>query len=121
MVGDIVVRIDTVGDCRSAVAKDRITGKVRDDAETLLDFVFGDMNVECHRYIVYIDNYIWYYIYARMFRLNKLHTSSIPTNIEDDDLVTPKAPRGKRSDLTEKDLEEFVRSFSSVMMAGHLE
>ncbi len=56
-----------------------------------------------------------------MFRLNKLHTSSIPTNIEDDDLDTPKAPRGKRSDLTEKDLEEFVRSFSSVMIAGHLE
>jgi hypothetical protein len=56
-----------------------------------------------------------------MFRLNKLHTSSIPANIEDDDTTTPKAPRGKRSDLTEKDLEEFVRSFSSVMMAGHLE
>ena len=56
-----------------------------------------------------------------MFRLNKLHTSSIPMNIEDDDPVTPKAPRGRRSDLTEKDLEEFARSFSSVMMAGHLE
>lgn len=56
-----------------------------------------------------------------MTRLNKLHTSSIPANIEDDDLTTPKAPRGKRSDLTEKDLEEFVRSFSSVMMASHLE
>ena len=28
-----------------------------------------------------------------MFRLNKLHTSSIPANIEDDDLTTPKAPR----------------------------
>ena len=40
----------------------------------------------------------------------KLHTSSISANIEDDD--TPKAPRGKRSDLTEKDLEEFTRSFS---------
>jgi hypothetical protein len=36
--------------------------------------------------------------------------------IDDDDavIVTPKAPRGKRSDLTEKDLEEFVRSFSSM-------
>ena len=60
-----------------------------------------------------------------MFRVNKLHTSSIPANIEDDD--TPKAPRGKRSDLTEKDLEEFTRSFSSVMTTttttttGHLE
>jgi hypothetical protein len=61
-----------------------------------------------------------------MFRVNKLHTSSIPTNIEHDD--TPKAPRGKRSDLTEKDLEEFTRSFSSVMTTtttatstGHLE
>lgn len=57
-----------------------------------------------------------------MFRVNKLHTSSIPENIEDD---TPKAPRGKRSDLTEKDLEEFTRSFSSVMTTatstGHLE
>lgn len=54
-----------------------------------------------------------------MFRVNKLHTSSIPENIEDD---TPKAPRGKRSDLTEKDLEEFTRSFSSMMLTtGHLE
>ena len=56
-----------------------------------------------------------------MFHFNKLHTSSIQSNIEDDDPTTPKAPRGKRSDLTEKDLEEFVRSFSSVMMASHLE
>ena len=56
-----------------------------------------------------------------MLRLNKLHTSSISANIEDDDTVTPKAPRGKRSDLTEKDLEEFTRSFSSEMLAGHLE
>jgi len=48
----------------------------------------------------------------------QIHTSSIPENIEDD---TPKAPRGKRSDLTEQDLEEFVRSFSSTMTTGHLE
>ena len=45
----------------------------------------------------------------------QIHTSSIPENIEDDDLVTPKAPRGKRSDLTEQDLEEFVCSFASTM------
>lgn len=51
----------------------------------------------------------------------QLHTSSISTAIEDDDIHTPKAPRGKRSDLTEKDLEEFVRSFSATMVAGHLE
>lgn len=47
--------------------------------------------------------------------VTKLHLSSISsTTIEDDDNspVTPKAPRGKRSDLTEKDLEEFARSFS---------
>ena len=56
-----------------------------------------------------------------MIRINKLHTSSIPTHIEDDEATTPKAPRGKRSDLTEKDLEEFTRSFSSEMLAGHLE
>lgn len=35
-------------------------------------------------------------------------------NIEDDydetDLTTPKVPRGKRSDLTEKDLDEFTCS-----------
>ena len=57
----------------------------------------------------------------------QIHTASIPANIEADD--TPKAPRGKRSDLTEKDLEEFTRSFSSVMTTttttttttGHLE
>ena len=45
----------------------------------------------------------------------KLHMSSILANIEDDDPITPKAPRGRRSDLTEKDLEEFVRSFSSII------
>jgi hypothetical protein len=45
----------------------------------------------------------------------QIHTSSIPENIEDDDILTPKAPRGKRSDLTEHDLEEFVRSFASVV------
>lgn len=54
---------------------------------------------------------------------SKLHTSSNSAMIEDDDndLSTPKAPRGKRSDLTEKDLEEFNNSFSSILMAGHLE
>ena len=51
----------------------------------------------------------------------QLHTSSNSATIEDDDLMTPRVPRGRRSDLTEKDLEEFARSFSSVMMAGHLE
>jgi hypothetical protein len=51
----------------------------------------------------------------------KLHLSSISAStIEDDDNSpeTPKAPRGKRSDITEKDLEEFVLSFS---MAGDFE
>lgn len=45
-----------------------------------------------------------------------LMSSISATMIDDDDteIVTPKAPRGKRSDLTEKDLEEFVRSFSSM-------
>ena len=54
---------------------------------------------------------------------SKLHTSSNSAMIEEDDndLPTPKAPRGKRSDLTEKDLEEFNNSFSSILMAGHLE
>ena len=55
---------------------------------------------------------------------NKLHASSNSATIEDDehDLLTPKVPRGKRSDLTEKDLEEFTHSFSAIMMtAGHLE
>ena len=54
---------------------------------------------------------------------SKLHTSSNSAMIEDDDidLLTPKVPRGKRSDLTEKDLEEFTRSFSAFMTAGHLE
>ena len=51
----------------------------------------------------------------------KIHTSSIVSIIEDDDLTTPKVPRGKRSDLTEKDLEDFVRSFSCVMITGYLE
>ena len=53
----------------------------------------------------------------------QLHTSSISTTtIEDDDLDTPKAPRGRRSDITETDLEEFTRSFSYGMaMAGYIE
>jgi hypothetical protein len=49
-----------------------------------------------------------------MYNIQKLHTSSIPTNIEDDDPITPMAPRGKRSDLTEKDLAEFTYSFSNM-------
>ena len=53
--------------------------------------------------------------------IQTLHTSSISATIEDDDIPTPRAPRGKRSDVTEKDLEDFVRSFSSAMVAGHLE
>ena len=53
--------------------------------------------------------------------IQKIHTSSISATIEDDDIQTPKVPRGRRSDLTEKDLEEFACSFSSVMLAGHLE
>jgi hypothetical protein len=58
-----------------------------------------------------------------MTLLSKLHTSSTSATIEDDDidLLTPKVPRGKRSDLTEEDLEEFTRSFSAYMTAGHLE
>lgn len=56
-----------------------------------------------------------------MHHIQQLHTSSISAAIEDDDSHTPKAPRGKRSDVTEKDLEEFVHSFSSVIVAGHLE
>jgi len=47
--------------------------------------------------------------------IQKIHTSSISATIEDDDIVTPKAPRGKRSDVSEKDLEDFIHSFSSVM------
>ena len=54
--------------------------------------------------------------------IQQLHTSSISANIEDEHPITPKAPRGKRSDLTDKDLEEFTRSFSEcVMSSGHLE
>jgi hypothetical protein len=57
---------------------------------------------------------------------SKLHTSSNSATIEDDDtdLFTPKVPRGRRSDLTEKDLEEFTYSFSAFMTAtaaGYLE
>ncbi len=54
--------------------------------------------------------------------IRQLHTSSISANIEDEHPITPKAPRGKRSDLTDKDLEEFTRSFSEwLMLSGHLE
>jgi hypothetical protein len=35
-----------------------------------------------------------------------------------DDNSTPKAPRGKRSDLTEKDLEIFIQSFGALMSDG---
>lgn len=57
----------------------------------------------------------------QMHNIQKLHTSSISAMIEDDDIETPKVPRGRRSDLTEKDLEEFVCSFSSVILAEYLE
>jgi len=54
----------------------------------------------------------------------QLHSSSNSATIEDDesviDLMTPKVPRGRRSDLTEKDLELFEHSFST-MMASYLE
>ena len=39
--------------------------------------------------------------------------------VDDEYPTTPMAPRGKRSDLTEKDLEEFTLSFSHLL--GHLE
>ena len=54
----------------------------------------------------------------------QLHASSISTTTieDDDDMDTPKAPRGRRSDITDKDLEEFTRSFSYGMaMTGHIE
>jgi hypothetical protein len=51
----------------------------------------------------------------------QLHTSSISVNIEDDDPNTPKVPRGKRSDVSEKDLVEFTQSFSHLLLAEHLE
>jgi hypothetical protein len=38
--------------------------------------------------------------------------SSISTFVEYDGPMTPTVPRGKRSDITEKDLEEFQASFS---------
>ena len=41
----------------------------------------------------------------------------IPDSIVDNEYpATPMAPRGKRSDLTEKDLEEFARSFSHLIL-----
>lgn len=57
-----------------------------------------------------------------MFINSTLHTSSNSATIEDDDISTPTVPRGRRSDLTEKDLEKFTHSFSTIMMTvGHLE
>ena len=41
-----------------------------------------------------------------MYIYSSYHTETDISN------PTPKAPRGKRSDLTEKDLEEFRASFS---------
>ena len=54
----------------------------------------------------------------------QLHASSISTTTieDDDDMETPKVPRGRRSDITEKDLEELTRSFSYGMaMSGYIE
>ncbi len=53
----------------------------------------------------------------------QLHASSISTTTieDDDDMETPRAPRGRRSDITEKDLEELTRSFSYCMaMVGEV-
>lgn len=55
----------------------------------------------------------------------ELYASSIPVeNIEDDDddLITPKVPRGKRSDLTDKDLDEFKQSsFHLLLLAQEVD
>ncbi len=54
----------------------------------------------------------------------QLHASSISTTTieDDDDMETPRAPRGRRSDITEKDSEELTRSFSfGMVMAGYIE
>ena len=51
----------------------------------------------------------------------QLHASSICSNIEDEYPNTPTVPRGKRSDITEKDLVEFTRSFSHLILTEHLE
>ena len=36
-------------------------------------------------------------------------------NNENNDIITPKAPRGKRSDVTEKDMELFIHTFGSIV------
>ena len=41
-------------------------------------------------------------------------SSSISADIKDEGPRTPTVPRGKRSDVTEKDLEEFLASFSGL-------
>ena len=46
-----------------------------------------------------------------MYQLPVSVSSSISTFVEYDGPSTPTVPRGKRSDLTEKDLEEFQASF----------
>jgi hypothetical protein len=43
-----------------------------------------------------------------------MNTSYISANVVEEYPATPMVPRGKRSDLTEKDLEEFTLSFSTV-------
>jgi len=50
VVGDIIEGIDAVRDGGSTVAEDRVARKVRNDAETLLDLVFGDVDVEVERH-----------------------------------------------------------------------
>jgi hypothetical protein len=52
---------------------------------------------------------------------SKLSTSSISEFIEDERLNTPKVPRGKKSDLTDKDLEEFIHSFASLFSMEDVE
>jgi hypothetical protein len=46
-------------------------------------------------------------------------SSSASDASADDTNITPKVPRGKRSDLTEKDLEEFRLTFSELFHDEH--
>ena len=55
VMGDIVVGIDTVRNRCGAVAKNGIAGEVGDDAKTGLNLVFGNVDVEGHSCILYIQ------------------------------------------------------------------
>jgi hypothetical protein len=54
-----------------------------------------------------------------MYIISSLTSDASAADTINDTIITPKVPRGKRSDLTENDLEEFRLTFSELFHDEH--